>query len=46
MKNNDLEGKWGDKSNWNGVIDWYVQNMVSFYNAVNPIWEKVQGKLD
>ena len=42
---NNFEGNWKDKSNWPDVIDWYTENMLKFYNAVYPIWEKVQRKL-
>jgi hypothetical protein len=42
MDYNGFEGKWEDKSNWDDVINWYVQNMMTFYDAVYPIWEKAQ----
>lgn len=42
---NSIEGDWKDKTNWPDVIDWYTENMLKFYNAVYPIWEKVQRKL-
>ena len=42
---NSFEGNWKDKTNWPDVIDWYTENMLKFYSAVYPIWEKVQRKL-
>ena len=46
LESNSFEGNWGDKSNWDDVINWYVQNMITFYNGVYPIWEKAQRKLN
>lgn len=43
---NDFQGNWSDKTNWEDVIVWYTEKMVLFYEAVYPVWEKVQRKLD
>lgn len=41
-----FEGKWEDKTYWDDVIHWYVQNMTKFYDTVNPVWQRVQDELD
>jgi hypothetical protein len=43
---NSFEGNWNDKSNWSDVIQWYVKGMSDFYDAVYPVWEKVQKEID
>jgi len=43
---NEFQGNWNDKTSWEDVIEWYVNKMVLFYEAVYPVWEKVQSKLD
>ena len=40
-----LEGKFNDEIYWNNLINWYQESMVKFYNALNPIWDKVQKDL-
>jgi len=37
-----MEGKWGDKTSWNKIIQWYVKNMARFYDTVHPYWLKAQ----
>src|SRR5690554_1273691 len=37
-----LEGKFNDEKYWNELIVWYRQAMITFYNVINPFWEKVQ----
>lgn len=43
---NGFQGNWSDKTNWEDVIDWYTKKMVLFYDALYPVWKKVQSKLD
>lgn len=40
-----FEGNWEDKTIYDDVIKWYCEKMPLFYNAVYPIWEKVQKEL-
>ena len=40
-----LEGRFNEEIYWNNLINWYQESMVKFYNAVNPVWEKVQKEL-
>ena len=40
-----LEGRFSEEIYWNNLINWYQESMVKFYNAVNPVWEKVQKEL-
>jgi hypothetical protein len=40
-----LEGRFSEEIYWNNLINWYQESMVTFYNAVNPVWEKVQKEL-
>lgn len=34
-------GDWKDKNSWQYRIDWFNKEIVSFYNALAPVWEKV-----
>lgn len=43
---NGFQGNWNDKTNWDDVINWYTDKMILFYDAVYPIWEKVQMEID
>lgn len=40
-----FSGEWRDGDSWPEVIDWYTESMRKFYEAVNPVWEKVQKDL-
>jgi hypothetical protein len=42
---NNLEGRFSDEKYWDDLIVWYREAMVKFYNAVYPIWEKVQKEI-
>jgi hypothetical protein len=37
-----LEGSFNDEVYWDELIEWYKNSIIKFYNALNPIWEKVQ----
>jgi|TARA_B110000902_G_C14239597_1_gene561947 hypothetical protein len=39
-----FEGKWEDKTSWDDVITWYIQNMRTFYDTINPVWQRVQNE--
>lgn len=41
-----VNGKWRDKENWDDVVEWYCANMEAFYNAILPIWERVQKDIE
>jgi len=43
---NLIGGKWADKSNWDGLIEWYCEKMKSFYAVMYPIWEKAQKEIN
>jgi hypothetical protein len=38
----DFDGRFSDENRWNDLIEWYRKAMVRFYEAVQPVWEKVQ----
>jgi len=40
-----LEGNFSDEKYWDELILWYREAMVKFYNAVYPVWEKVQKEV-
>lgn len=40
-----FRGKWGDEEHFEDSIKWFANSMEPFYNAVSPIWSKVQSKL-
>ena len=40
-----FRGKWGDDERFEDSVKWFADNMEPFYNAVSPIWSKVQSKL-
>ncbi len=42
---NKLEGRFNDEKYWGDLIEWYSEAMVKFYNAVYPVWEKVQKEI-
>ena len=42
---NKLEGRFSDEKYWDDLITWYREAMVKFYNAVYPVWEKVQKEI-
>jgi len=42
---NNLEGRFSDEKYWDDLITWYREAMVKFYNAVYPVWEKVQKEI-
>jgi len=44
LKNN-LEGRFNEEKYWDDLIAWYREAMVKFYNALYPIWEKVQREI-
>jgi hypothetical protein len=44
LETKDL-GSFRDEDNWDKILDWYVDSMRSFYDAVDPIWNTVQKKL-
>lgn len=39
------EGVFVAGANWEPYIRWYRENMVQFYNAIHPVWEKVQKEI-
>ena len=39
-------GNWSDKEFKPIRIEWYRKNIIKFYGAVYPIWEKVQKEID
>jgi hypothetical protein len=39
------EGSFSEEARWQEVIEWYRNTMVRFYNAVYPVWERVQKEL-
>jgi hypothetical protein len=41
----DFDGRFSDESRWNDLIEWYRKAMVRFYEAVQPVWEKVQKEI-
>jgi len=40
-----FEGRFNDETYWPELIRWYRESMAKFYNAVYPVWEKVQKEL-
>lgn len=40
-----LEGKFNDEVYWEDLCNWYIDAMLGFYKAVNPILEKVQKEI-
>ncbi|MBT7996060.1 MAG: DUF4268 domain-containing protein [Bacteroidetes bacterium] len=40
-----MDVKFSEKANWELWIDWYRDAMVTFYNRIYPVWEKVQKEL-
>ncbi len=40
-----MEGRFNDEKYWDDLISWYRESMVKFYNAVYPVWEKVQKEI-
>jgi len=42
---NKLEGRFSDEKYWDDLIAWYREAMVRFYNAVYPVWERVQKEI-
>ena len=36
------DGKLSDKENWEARIQWYRESMLKFYEAISPVWQKVQ----
>lgn len=40
-----FRGKWGEDENFEDIVIWFADNMEPFYNAISPIWSKVQAKL-
>jgi hypothetical protein len=40
-----FEGRFSDELYWNDLIEWYRKAMVRFYEAIYPVWEKVQKEI-
>ncbi|MBV6640757.1 MAG: DUF4268 domain-containing protein [Cyclobacteriaceae bacterium] len=40
------KSKFMDRTDWDTRIEWYHSTMTKFYNAIYPVWEKVQSELD
>lgn len=40
-----IEGRFNEKTNWEEWIAWYRESMKNFYNAVFPVWEKIQKEI-
>lgn len=38
----ETKGTFEDETYWDDVIQWYCEAMPRFYQAINPVWEKVQ----
>jgi len=40
-----LEGRFNDEKYWDELISWYRDAMSRFYEAVYPVWDKVQKEI-
>ena len=37
--------RWRDRDNWEAILEAYIDTMERFYNALYPVWEKVQREV-